>query len=216
MISGLIESAAIQFNTGGPFMWVILFIFAVAMAVVLERIIYYYFYCRIDVGQKVSLLAKAINEGKNEEAEKIFDTKRAPVIMLLKVAFERYDAGLDYDDIQQAVEESAVKELPKLSNRLNYLSLFANVSTLLGLLGTISGLQLSFSALANVDATQKAELLATGISQAMNTTAFGLIVAVPCMIFFTILSNKQQALIKDLDEGLLKFLNFLRKKKGVN
>ena len=101
-----------------------------------------------------------------------------------------------------------------MSQRLNYLSLFANIATLLGLLGTIAGLQVSFSSLVAVEAAKKATMLAQGISQAMNTTAFGLIVAVPCMILYTILFNKQQALTKDLDEAVVRLLNYMKKKKG--
>jgi biopolymer transport protein ExbB/TolQ len=116
------------------------------------------------------------------------------------------------DAVQEGVEEAAIRELPKLSERLNYLALFANIATLLGLLGTIAGLQVSFSSLASVEAAKKATMLAKGISQAMNTTAFGLIVAVPCMIFYTMLNNKQQRLTKELDETVVKTVNLIKKK----
>ena len=134
--------------------------------------------------------------------------------MLLKTALERFDAGMDIEEIREGLEEEAIKQVPRLSQRLNYLTLFANIATLLGLLGTITGLQLSFSSLANVEAAKKAAMLASGISQAMLTTAFGLIVAIPCMVIYTFLYNKQSQLVKDLDEATVKFLNYLKKKKS--
>jgi biopolymer transport protein ExbB/TolQ len=100
-----------------------------------------------------------------------------------------------------------------MTQRLNYLSLFANVATLLGLLGTIGGLQVSFSSLAAAEAAKKATMLAAGISQAMNTTAFGLIVAVPCMIMYTALSNKRDRLLKDLDEAVVRLTNYLKRRR---
>jgi biopolymer transport protein ExbB len=134
------------------------------------------------------------------------------VYVLLRTALERYEAGMNIDDIQEGVDEAAINEIPKMSKRLNYLSLFANVATLLGLLGTIAGLQVSFDSLATVEASWKAVMLSQGISQAMNTTAFGLIVAVPCMILFTILANQRDRLVRDLDEAVVKVINYLRKK----
>ena len=133
--------------------------------------------------------------------------------MLFRTALERFNSGLPIDEIREGVEEAAIQQVPRLSQRLNYLSLFANIATLLGLLGTITGLQLSFSSLATVDAAKKAALLATGISQAMITTAFGLI-GCPCMVAYTFLVNKQNQLTKDLDEAVVKFANYLKKKKS--
>jgi len=210
----LIESLAKQFNEGGLFMWPILFVLACACAIAIERVIYYYVICRVNGGKLIADIAKALNADKIDEAEKIAAKKRIPVYALIKTALERYKAGMGQEDIQDGVEEAAIKELPRLSSRLNYLSLFANVATLLGLLGTIQGLQISFTSVASIEAAKKATMLAQGISVAMNTTAFGLIVAIPCMIVFTILSNKQKALTKDLDEVMVKLVNYMKKKRS--
>ena len=210
----MIELLATKFNEGGPFMWVILVVLAIACAIVIERLIFYFIICNINGAKLVANIAKALNNDKVDEAKTIASSRKAPVNKLVQVAVERYGEGMSVDDIQEGVDEVAIKELPKMSQRLNYLSLFANIATLLGLLGTIAGLQVSFTSLAAVEAAKKATMLAQGISQAMNTTAFGLIVAVPCMISYTILFNKQQALIKDLDEAVVKLLNYIKKKKG--
>ncbi len=208
-----IESLATKFNEGGPFMWIILVVLAAACAIVIERIIYYFIICNINGVKLVADISKALNNDKLEEAKKKACCKKAPINTLIRTAIERYGSGMAFDDIQEGVDETAIKEVPKMSQRLNYLSLFANIATLLGLLGTIAGLQVSFSSLTAVEASKKAAMLAQGISQAMNTTAFGLIVAVPCMIMFTILSNKQQALTKDLDEAVVRLLNYMKKRR---
>jgi len=209
----MIQSISAWFNAGGPFMWVILGVSAFACAVALERLVFYYVLCGKNglrlTGQIVAVLAA----GKNDEAKKMVSKGTTPLIVLIRTATLRFIDGAPFADIQEGVEEAAIQQIPRLAERLNYLSLFANVATLLGLLGTISGLQLSFSSLASVEAAKKAAMLADGISQAMITTAFGLIVAVPCMILYTFLSNRQAAITKDIDEAVVKFLNVLKKKR---
>ncbi len=208
----MLELLAVKFNEGGLFMWVILLVLASACAIVIERLIFYYLICNINGAKLEVNVVKALNNDDIEKAKKFAGRRKAPINVLFQTALERYKAGMNIEDIQEGVDETAIKEIPKMSQRLNYLSLFANIATLLGLLGTISGLQVSFTSLAAVEAAQKATMLAKGISQAMNTTAFGLIVAVPCMILYTILSNKQQALTKDLDEAVVRLLNYMKKK----
>ncbi len=208
----MVEMIAQKFNEGGPFMWVILVAFGIGCAIALERFIYYFFICRTNGVRLVSDVAKALNNNEVAKAKSIIGKGKEPINVLFSTAIERYEAGMSFDDIQEGIDESAIKEIPKYTQRLNYLSLIANVATLLGLLGTIAGLQISFSSLATVEGAQKAAQLANGISQAMNTTAFGLIVAVPCMVFFTVLSNKQKALVDDLDESVVRLMNYLKKK----
>ena len=134
----MIETIAIKFNEGGIFMWVILVVLAIASAVVIERLIFYFIICRSNGVKLVADIAKALNTDNISEAKKITCCRKSPVDVLLRTAVERYDAGMKADDIQEGVEEAAIKELPKMTQRLNYLSLFANIATLLGLLGTIS------------------------------------------------------------------------------
>jgi biopolymer transport protein ExbB len=211
-MSHITDYIAGWFQDGGIFMWVILSVLAVACAVVIERVIFYYLICRTNGNRLVADIARAINEGNIKNARERLGGRKAPMDLLLGTAITRYEAGMSMDEIQEGVEECAIKQIPRLSQRLNYLSLFANVATLLGLLGTISGLRVSFSSLASVEAARKATMLADGISQAMLTTAFGLVVAVPCMIFYTFLVNKQNRLTKDVDEAVVRLLNFLKKK----
>jgi biopolymer transport protein ExbB/TolQ len=210
----MIETAAKFFNEGGAFMWIILGVGAFALAVIVERLIFFFITCRGDSRGLVAGIAKAINNNRAEDALKTVSVKKSPVHKLLKVAVQRYVKGLSYEEIQQGVEESAIKEIPRFSSRLSSLGMFANIATLTGLLGTIFGLQVSFNSLQLAEGAEKATALANGIAQAMNTTAMGLLVAIPCMIAFTQLSNIQSRLTEDMDEATVKVLNFLEKRNA--
>jgi biopolymer transport protein ExbB/TolQ len=181
----------------------------------IERFIFLYFLCPRDTSAVVNKLKTAISEGTLDVAAKALPAKNSPTVTLLGIAVDSFKAGYSAADIQEDVEEAAISQIHRFSVRLNYLSLFANVATLVGLLGTIAGLMQSFSALADVDPAQKASLLAAGISQAMITTAYGLIIAVPCMVIYTIFANRQSVLVKDLDESTVRLLNFMKKKTAA-
>jgi biopolymer transport protein ExbB len=210
----MIESIAIKFNEGGVFMWVLLGILGVAVAIFIERFYFYLVVCKNVNTQSAGVAAKAI-EGKDGKACQIgFAGKNDPLSALISVTLERFNMGLSLDDIQEGVDEEAVMQIPRFSERLNYLALFANVATLVGLLGTIAGLQESFASLGSVEATEKAAMLAKGIAKAMNTTAFGLIVAIPCMAGFTVLNNMQKKLVRTVDDSMLRLINFVRREKN--
>jgi biopolymer transport protein ExbB len=208
----MLQSLAAWFNGGGPFMWAILAVLAFAVAVVVERLIFYYHTCRGLGTGMVADIARHLNGNDMEKARQAAEGN-APVSVLLRTALERFGAGMNHSEIQEGIEEAAIKELPRLGERLNYLVLFANIATLTGLLGTIMGLQKAFSSLGVVEASQKAARLAQGISELMVCTAFGLMVAVPCMVAYTFLHNKQNRLVKDLDESVVKIMNYFRKKR---
>jgi biopolymer transport protein ExbB len=208
----MIQNIAVQFNAGGPFMWVILAVFAVACAVTIERLIFYFIICQANGVKLVANVAQALNADDAVKAKKLVSRRRAPMNVLLQTALERFSTGMAFADIQKGVDNAAIREMPRMTQRLNYLSLFANIGTLLGLLGTIFGLQEMFGSLATVEAEKKAAMLASGIAQAMNATAFGLLVAVPCMVMFTMLSNKQHQITRDLDEAVVTLLDYLEKK----
>lgn len=158
----IVHGLAQQFNAGGPFMWVILVVFAVACTVTVERLIFYFIICKPNGVRLVAESAKALNADDVEKAKKIVGSRRAPMNVLLQTAVERYAAGMGFDDIQEGIDETAIKEMPRMTQRLNYLSLFANIGTLLGLLGTIVGLQSMFSSLAAVEAEKKQPCLPPG------------------------------------------------------
>ncbi|MBM4371638.1 MAG: MotA/TolQ/ExbB proton channel family protein, partial [Deltaproteobacteria bacterium] len=115
----------------------------------------------------------------------------------------------DSGAVQAAIDEAALRELPRVERRTPYLAMMGNVAMLIGLLGTIAGMIISFGAVANADSGEKATLLARGISEAMNCTAFGLITAIPSLVFYAILQGKTQRIVDDINEGSVRVLNLV-------
>lgn len=206
-------SLAVFFSQGGAFMWLILAIFAFALAVMGERWLFYARAGRGDPDTLVAGIARALNAGDRDAAMELVAGGRAPVHALLATALARDAEGLEMDIVRQGVEETALREVPRFARRLGYLALCANIATLAGLLGTIFGLQQSFAALAAAEAAQKAAMLAAGVSQALNTTAFGLIVAIPCMVAHATLASRQARLIEGADAAAVALLHYLEARR---
>jgi biopolymer transport protein ExbB/TolQ len=118
---------------------------------------------------------------------------------------------VDFRTIQNSVDEGMLEVIPKLEERTHFLAMLANIATLIGLMGTIYGLILSFRAVSapGIDPTEKARLLAAGISTAMNTTLTGLFVAVPATICYSYLQSRTKKIIDEIDEHTVKLINLL-------
>jgi len=112
-------------------------------------------------------------------------------------------------EIERAMEEELVREIPRIKGKTNLFSLFANIATLIGLLGAIHGLITAFEGVAHASDSMKQEILASGISVAMLTTAFGLLIAIPCLIGFYIINNKGESVIDELEHKALRLFNIL-------
>lgn len=214
MIKEMIVELAKQFNQGGTYMYVLLAVFAVGMAITLERLYFYFITCRKMDAANAGEVAQSIEKNEAESELLKLGKRKDPLSGLMQVALDRFHSGATMDDVQEGVDEEAITQIPRLGERLNYLALIANVATLLGLLGTIAGLQDSFASLGNMAASAKAEALADGIAKAMNTTAFGLIVAIPHMVAYTYLSSRQKKLMKNLDDAMLRLMNFMQRRSA--
>ncbi len=188
------------FKNGGVFMYIILAVGLWGMAIIVERFIVIYFVNRIDSQAFTNQIVHFIRENKIDKALSLCDRSKAALPKIVRAGLE--EADLVPEDIQSALELRALTVLPKLEKRTGYLSMSANVATLLGLLGTIWGLIQSFQAVAHADASQKAALLTGGIALALNTTAFGLIVAIPIMFFYAILLEKTNEAIDEINENV--------------
>lgn len=181
-------------------MYIILAVGLWGMAIIVERFIVIYFVNRIDSQAFTNQIVHFIRENKIDKALSLCDRSKAALPKIVRAGLE--EADLVPEDIQSALELRALTVLPKLEKRTGYLSMSANVATLLGLLGTIWGLIQSFQAVAHADASQKAALLTGGIALALNTTAFGLIVAIPIMFFYAILLEKTNEAIDEINENV--------------
>ena len=200
------------FRAGGPFMYVILFVLITGIAIIIERSIYILFRNRIDTTAFVNRVLEFIQHNNVKSAIDFCSVSNAALPNVTKAGLE--EAGKGAADIQNAFDLAALAEIPKLEKRTQYLSTIANVATLLGLLGTIFGLIASFEAVATADASMKATLLSGGISQAMNTTAFGLIAAIPCMIGYAIIQEKTNELIDEINQNVARIYKKLITAKG--
>jgi biopolymer transport protein ExbB/TolQ len=180
----------------------------IAIGIIIERAIYLY---RSSINKDVFLatMQKCILAGDVARAIKLCSAANAPLARIVKAGLmkvNRPDA-----EVQAAMDEAALRELPKISARTSYLALLANLAMLSGLLGTVTGLIKSFGAVggASVDPSQKATILANGISEAMNCTAFGLGVAIIGLIGFAVLNGKTQAIEDDINEASVQILNLV-------
>ncbi len=188
------------FRAGGPFMYVILIVLITGIAIMVERTIFILGRNRIDNNAFVNRVLEFVQHNNIKSAIEFCSVSNAALPKVTRAGLE--EAGKSAADIQNAFELAALAEIPKLEKRTQYLSTIANISTLLGLLGTIFGLISSFEAVSTADASMKATLLSGGISQAMNTTAFGLIAAIPCMIGYSIIQEKTNELIDEINQNV--------------
>lgn len=193
-------------------MYVILAILVVAVAIIVERFLYIGVKNRIDSTRFVGKIIELIQQNKIPSAVDLCNRSKAALPVITRAGLKEF--GKEPKEIQSAFELAAMAEIPKLERRTHYLSMIANVATLLGLLGTIIGLIQSFQAVAAADSSQKAALLSAGISVAMNTTAFGLIVAIPCMVFHSYIQSKTNTIIDDINENVARIYQRMIKAGG--
>jgi biopolymer transport protein ExbB len=196
------------FVTGGPFMYPILLVFAVGAAIAVER----YVTLTQVTNRNQSLWTQvqpALVEGDFDRARELTSSDDSTIARLLNMGLDRQGAVRRREDIEIAMEESMMEIIPQLEKRTPYVALASNIATLLGLLGTIMGLISAFTAVANANPAEKADLLSASISVAMNTTAFGLIVAIPLLVTNQVLMAKTSAIIDSLEMASVKALNVI-------
>ena len=196
------------FNGGGPFMYPILAVLAIGAAIGIERYITLH---RITARNRSawSSIQAALVAGDFEKARDLTHQDDSVIARLLSQGLDRQGLVRRREDIETAMEESMLEIIPLLEKRTPYLALGANIATLLGLLGTITGLISAFTAVSTTNPAEKADLLAASISVAMNTTAFGLIVAIPLLITNQVILSKTSAIIDSLEMAGLKALNVI-------
>jgi len=196
------------FRSGGPFMYLILVISVIAMATVFERGYMILVRYNINGAAFMAQIQKLVMANNIDRAIKLCNAESdAALTKVLKAGLTR--ANRSTLDIQNSVDEATLEAIPLLQKRTPYLGMWANVATLTGLLGTIQGLVQAFAAVANADPSQKQEMLANGISIAMYTTAFGLVVAIPTMVAHSVISNRTVKLIDEIDQYSVKLINLL-------
>ncbi len=207
----LIDSTIRFFQEGGMFMYPILLIFAGGVAIAIER----WLYLTLVTGSNKRTWKKVLpmlNSGDFKQAMSAASKSKTAIGTMLTYGLARARTARRRDDVEVAMEEGLMEAIPRMEKRTHYLSTLANIATLLGLLGTIIGLIQAFTAVSNADPAEKADLLSASISVAMNTTAFGLMAAIPLLLVYALLQSKTTQLVDSLEMASVKFLNIFNEK----
>jgi biopolymer transport protein ExbB len=205
---GLINFLVKFFVDGGFWMWPILIMGGVGLAIAIERQIKL---SRVKNANKKmwDALQPVLAEGDFEKAREMTENDKSTVSRLLSLGLARQGAVRRREDIEIAMEEGMMEIIPQLETRTPYLGLFANIATLLGLLGTVMGLIEAFTAVAHAAPSEKADLLAAAISVGMNTTAFGLMWGIPLMMLHSYMVAKTGSIVDSLEMASVKTLNII-------
>lgn len=205
---GFLNTIANFFHDGGFWMYPILLVGVTGFSIGIERF--------VKLGRVERLnrkmweqLEPVLYKGDFEKAREMTRNDKSTVSQLLMMGLERQGTVRRREDIEIVMEEEMMSIIPQLEKRTAYIALFANLSTLLGLLGTIVGLINAFQAVANAAAAEKANLLSASVSEAMNCTAFGLINAIPLLVLSLFLTTKAGNIIDSLEMASLKTLNII-------
>jgi len=208
----LMYSVVRFFGGGGAFMFPILLVAAVGTAIAVER----YLTLTILSARNQNAWTRVqpvLASGDFAKAREMTSKGDTALARLLSMGLARQGAVRRREDIEAAMEESMMEIVPQLEKRTHYLATFANLATLLGLLGTVSGLIHAFGAVATVNPAEKANLLSASISEAMNCTAFGLLTAVPFVFIHAFLQTRTIELINSLEMAAVKFLNAITERQ---
>jgi biopolymer transport protein ExbB len=209
--AGMIQSIITAFNQGGIWMWAIFIAQTFSLAIIAERIWKLYISRSTDNLAVINMFETDI---KSSRLENVIDNskKMSSTTPIARVVRAGARAALEMggrEEIQAQMDEVLLNENSRLNKRTGLLAMLGNTGTLLGLLGTIVGLIQAFSSVSGVDPVEKAALLTQGIAMAMNTTAYGLIMAIPALVAFGILQSRANSLSEDLNQASLKAFNWL-------
>lgn len=203
------------FQTGGIFMYPIALVLTIGLAITIER--WLFLSAATLTNQRAyKKILPMLQKKQFEQLMEFSKQSSAPVARIVGAGASRMFNSDRRDDVVYAMEEAVMETVPRLEKRTPYLATLANIATLLGLLGTIIGLIAAFTAVADADPSQKATLLSKSISVAMNTTAFGLISAIPLLMFHAYLQSKTARVVDSLHVVGVKFINALSDRRVVN
>lgn len=200
--------------SGGPLMMVILLLSIAGLSVILERGFYFYKNEKHNGELLINHLEMFIKKGDREKAIEVCDYFKNTSSKVMKTILSEYSKGemncCKFDYLEEKARECALRELPKLEKNMWLLAIVANVTPLAGLLGTVTGMIGAFNSMAKHGAGDPT-LLAAGISQALITTASGLAVAIPALIFYNFYQKKVEKAMMDMEKNVVEFINILRK-----
>lgn len=195
---------------GAPFSIFNVIVLAIVLAVIAERFVYILTKYRVNSREFMAQIRKLVQAGNIDRAIKLCEAAPLPLLQVVKAGLTQAQRG--DEAVIASMEERWAELAPDLEKRIGALWTLANIATLIGLLGTITGLIHSFGAVAHAEASQRAQLLSAGISEAMWNTALGLGIAVLCMIFHLYLHSAAKNIKHDMELSTMKLENLLLNK----
>jgi biopolymer transport protein ExbB len=204
----LFGSLAKAYHDGGIGMHPILVSLVFVVTVLIDRIRVLFFSAAMDKEPFLRGLKKHIYSGDLDKAISFTASqKKTPLTSVIKAGLINVPKG--EADVQAAMDEATLRESPRIERRTGYLAMLGNVATLLGLFGTILGLIHAFAAVASANPADKATILASSISEAMNCTAFGLATAIPALVAYSLLQGRTQHMVDEINESAVAVLNLV-------
>ena len=204
----MLDTAIGFFKNGGPFMYPIGLVLVVGLAVAIER----WVFLTVAKSSNRRAFNRILPLLRKKDYNGVIEVSRgsqAPVGRIIASGLARMQQTPRREEIEYAMEEGVMEAVPRLEKRTAYIATLANIATLLGLLGTIMGLIAAFTAVAEADPSEKATLLSQSISVAMNTTAFGLMAAIPLLLFHSVLQTKTNEIVDSFEMAGVKLLNMI-------
>ena len=202
-----IEVIGEALNDGFPFSYANIFVLALVIGIVIERFVYILTKYRVDVNEFMGQIRKLVQAGNIDRAVKLCEAAPLPLLQVVKSGLTQVNRG--EDAVIASMDERMAEVLPGLEKRVPMLWTLANIATLIGLLGTITGLIKAFGALESANPSERSAMLSKGISEAMYNTALGLFIAVLCMIFHLIIHTWVKNIKHNMERATMKLENLL-------
>jgi biopolymer transport protein ExbB/TolQ len=203
---GILKSISEAFHEGGWGMWPILATSIIIIAIIVERTVYL-LKASVDKDKLLALLKSQVMSGNVQGAIKVCSGNPTPMTRIVQAGLMKFNKS-DHE-VQAAMDEAALRELPKIKARTPYLAMLANFAVMAGLLGTISGMIKAFGSAAGEDSANKAAALAAGISEALNCTAFGIAISLVGLLGFSLVSGKTTNVTDDINEVTVQVVNLV-------
>ena len=202
----MLQTISTAFHRGGWGMWPILFTSIVMIAIIVERAVYL-FKASVDKDKLLALLKSQVMAGNGQGAIKVCSGNPTPMTRIVQAGLMKFNKS--DDEVQAAMDEAALRELPKINARTPYLAMLANFAVMAGLLGTIAGMIKSFGSVGSDEGGNKATELANGIAEALNCTAFGIGTSLVGLLGYSLLQGKTTHVIDDINEVTVQVVNLV-------
>jgi biopolymer transport protein ExbB len=204
----MLTAISTAFHQGGWGMWPILFTSVVTIAIIVERAVYL-FRASVDKDKLLALLKSQVMSGNVQGAIKVCSGNPTPMTRIVQAGLMKFNKS--DDEVQAAMDEAALRELPKINARTPYLAMTANFAVMAGLLGTITGMIRTFGSVGSGEgtSTNQATELANGIHDALNCTAFGIGASLVALLGYSLLQGKTTTVTDDINEVTVQVVNLV-------